>query len=281
MRSLSSLAPWPLLAALMIAGCGAQPAGQADAPNMTGNDAGNDAAANLARPPAQAAPANAVAIKEKVGEIEFDYSWPQAAAEIAGLDSWLRSNGEHLRKQTLDGGRADEAEAKKAGYPFRGHTYEEHWSVVADVPALLVMQSEGYVYTGGAHGMPIVTTLLWDKASSKRLPADALMDMTVLDRGLNDRFCAALDAERAKRRGAPVKTGDPNELREFVQCVDLGKQTILPVSRNGQALDTIRVVIMPYEAGPYAEGIYQLDLPVDAAVMQAVKPAYKDAFVQS
>ena len=277
MRPMSLLTPWPLLAALMVAGCGGQPATEADARNT----AGNDAAANLARPPAPAASTNAVAINEKVGEIQFDYSWPQAAADIPALDSWLRGNGEHLRRQTMVGGRADEAEAKKAGYPFRGHSYEEHWNVVADVPTLLVMQSEGYVFTGGAHGMPIVTTLLWDKADGKRLPASALMDMAVLDRGLSDRFCTALDAERAKRRGEPVKSGDPNQLAEFVQCVDLGKQTILPVSLRGRALDTIRVVIMPYEAGPYSEGIYQLDLPVDAAVMQAVKPAYKDAFVES
>jgi hypothetical protein len=261
----------------MVAGCGAQPSAGPDARNT----AGNDAAANLAQPPASAASTNVVAINEKVGEIQFDYSWPQAAADIPALDSWLRGNGEHLRKETMDGGRVDEAAAKKAGFPFRGHSYEEHWSVVADVPALLVMQSLGYVFTGGAHGMPIVTTLLWDKAGGKRVPTDALVDMTVLDKGLNSRFCTALDAERAKRRGEPVKSGDPDQLPEFVRCVDLSKQTILPVSLKGQGLDTIRVVIMPYEAGPYSEGIYQLDLPVDAAVLQAVKPAYKDAFVAS
>ncbi|HWJ71240.1 MAG TPA: DUF4163 domain-containing protein [Sphingobium sp.] len=275
MRSTSLLTPWPLLAMLMVAGCSGQSAGEADAGNM----AGNDAAANLAQPPTQSAPANAVAIREKAGEIQFDYSWPQAAADIPALDSWLRGNGEQLRKQTMDGGRRDEAEAKKAGYPFRGNTYQEDWSIEADVPSLLVMQSLGYAFTGGAHGMPIVTTLLWDKASGKRLPTSALLDMAVLDRGLKDRFCTALDAERAKRRGEPVKSGDPNQLAEFVQCVDLAKQTVLPVSLKGQALDTIRVVIMPYEAGPYSEGIYQLDLPVDAAVLQAVRPAYKDAFV--
>lgn len=275
MPSTSLLIPWPLLALLMVAGCGGPRTGDADGRNTAGN--GASAEANRARSPA---PANAVAISEKVGEVQFDYSWPQAAAQIPALDDWLRSNGEALHKRTMDSGRVGEAEANKAGYPFRGNSYEEHWSVVADVPALLVMQSEGYVYTGGAHGMPIVTTLLWDKAQAKRLPVTALMDLVMLDQGLKDRFCAALDAERAKRRGAPVRSG-PNELPEFVQCVDLAKQTVLPVSRGGQALDTIRVVIMPYEAGPYVEGIYQLDLPVDDAVMQAVKPAYKEAFARS
>lgn len=272
MQFRSSFAAWPALAVLALAGCGGDPTNQADAPN--------EAVANLAQPPAAPKVTNDVGISEKVGEIEFKYSWPRAAAEIADLDGWLRGNGERLRKETMDGGRRDQAEADKAGYPFHGHSYEEHWGVVADVPALLVMQSEGYVYTGGAHGMPIVTTLIWDKTAKKRLATEAVLDRAVLDRGLKERFCAALDAERAKRRGEPVKPGAPDQLDEFTRCVDLAKQTILPISRKGQALDTIRVVIMPYEAGPYAEGIYQLDLPVDAAVLQAVKPAYKGAFVQ-
>jgi len=273
MRSISLVASWPVLAVLALAGCGGEPSERADAPNA--------AAANLTQPLPPAKPANDVVVSDKAGEITFIYSWPQAAAGIAELDAWLRGNGEQLRKRTMDGGHADEAEAKKAGYPFRGHSYEEHWGVVADIPTLLVMQSEGYIYTGGAHGMPIVTTLIWDKAAKKRLATDTVLDKSVLDRGLKDRFCAALDAERAKRRGEPVKAGAPDQLDEFTRCVDLTKQTILPVSLKGQALDTIRVVIMPYEAGPYAEGIYQLDLPVDAAVLQAVKPAYKGAFVQS
>lgn len=272
MRSISLFASWPVLAVFALAGCGGEPSSQADAPNA--------GATNLAPSPAAAKPANDVAISEKAGEIAFEYSWPQAAAGIAELDGWLRGNGERFRKETMDGGRRDQAEAEKAGYPFRGHTYEEHWGVVADLPALLVLQSEGYVYTGGAHGMPIVTTLIWDKDAKKRLATDALLDPALLDRGLKDRFCAALDAERAKRRGEPVKAGAPDQLDEFTRCVDLAKQTILPVSLKGTALDTIRVVILPYEAGPYSEGIYQLDLPVDAAVLQAVKPAYKGAFVQ-
>ncbi len=217
-----------------------------------------------------------VSFKEK--QIEFDYSWPQEAVNIPKLDAWLRSNAERLRKETVDSGRAEIKSAKEGGYMMNGYSYEEHWRTVANVPALLVMQSEGYAYSNGAHGMPVVTALFWDKAAQKRLATGAIFDLATLKQGINQRFCKALDAERAKRRGAPVDPNDPNELDDFVKCVDLVKQTILPVSRRGKALDTLRVVIMPYEAGPYAEGIYELDLPVDAVVMRAVKPAYKAAF---
>lgn len=275
-RAASLLTPTPLLIALAIAGCNSEPAPQ----KLPADAAESELAGNVVQPADFAQPAD-TAIREKVGEIEFDYSWPQAAARIPELDAWLRGNGEHLRAQTLDKARIEEASAREAGYPFRGYTYEERWGVVADLPALLVMQSEGYTFTGGAHGMLIVTILIWDKAREQRLSANALLDMAQLKDGLNDRFCSALDAERAKRRGEAVRTDDPNEISDFVRCVDFDRQIIVPVSLKGQALDTIRIVIMPYEAGPYAEGIYQLDLPVDEAVMRAVKPAYRAAFARS
>lgn len=265
----------PLLIGLALAGCGAEPTAQVNDPTGTASQLPDKATPT---DPAQQ-PAT-TEIHDKVGEIEFDYSWSQAAARIPALDRWLRTNGQHLRDRTLEKGRAEKASAAKDGYPFRGYTYEERWGVVADLPKVLVMQSEGYEFTGGAHGMPIVTTLIWDKAKRERLSIEALFDRKQLEDGLNDRFCAALDAERSKRRGAPVDKDNPDELSDFVRCVDLAKQTILPVSLNGQTLDTIRVVVMPYEAGPYAEGIYQLDLPVDDAVMRAVKPAYQKAFSQ-
>jgi hypothetical protein len=277
MRSVKPLARLPLLAMFLLAGCGSgKPADKPASPEST--------AAQLAQPPEPSQPpeppkpGNGSAISDKVGETEFSYRWPQVAANIPDLDSWLHGNGERLRRETMDSARDDEAQAKKAGYPFRGHSYEEEWGVAADLPALLVMQSEGYVFTGGAHGMPIVTTLLWDKAAKKRLATSALLDTPALITAIKDRFCKALDAERAKRRGAPVDAKGPDQLADFVRCVDLAKQTILPVSAKGTALDTIRVVIMPYEAGPYSEGIYQIDLPVDAAVLASVKPAWRGSF---
>ena len=47
---------------------------------------------------------------------------------------------------------------------------------------------------------------------------------------------------------------------------------------DGQALDAIRILIAPYNAGPYAEGSYVIDLPIDTATLATVKPAWKGAF---
>jgi hypothetical protein len=266
-----------LSAALLLAACG----GGADkAPNASNAVAPAANAANVATPVPEAtgAPAGNKVVSYEEDKIEFRYSWPTEAAAIPELDGWLAGNAESLKKKTVDGGRNERASAKKDDYVFNGYSYSEDWHVAADVPSLLIMQSDGYSYTGGAHGMPIVTALFWDKAKKQRLATGAIFEMPALTAGIKDRFCKALDDERGKRRGAPVKAEDPDELPDFVQCVDIAKQTILPVSLNGKALDTLRIVIMPYEAGPYAEGIYEIDLPVDAAVLKAVKPAYAAAF---
>lgn len=235
-----------------------------------------------AAPTAAAAPATPraapVEIKSDRAGLEFEYGWPAAAAAIPPLDQWLRANAESLRAKAEKNATEDKATAAKDGYPFHGHSYQEAFAVAADTPRALVLQSEGYVFTGGAHGMPIHTVIIWDKAAQKRLPTSALIDVAAFKRLANDRFCAALDGEREKRRGAPVEPAGPDGISSFTECVDLAKQTLLPISTGGTGLDTLRVVIGPYEAGPYAEGTYVIELPFDARLMAAVKPGWKDAF---
>jgi hypothetical protein len=263
-----------LLAASLLAGCGkkeqASPAGPANTVTP--------AVATPAATPSPAAPARPAEIKSHKDGLEFTYAWPAAAAGIPELDRWLRGNAESLRGKTAKAAADDQASAKKEGYPFHDHSYEEKFAVVADIPRLLVLQSDGYVYTGGAHGYPINTVIIWDKAARKRLATGALVDIAAFKRLANDRFCQELDRQREEKRGEPVKRGDPNQIGGFTTCVDMAKQVLLPVSKGGKALDTFRIVIGPYEAGPYAEGTYAIELPFDAKTIAAVKPDWKDAF---
>lgn len=271
-----------LAAVVLVAGCN-------QAPEQKGPEQkGNVAAANqvqAAGGPAQ--PANAAApiaakpqkIESKLDGFEFSYAWPEQAAAIPELNAWLRANADKLRWDNQKLAQEDKASAKKDGYPYNDHMYSEEWDVIADTPRFLVMQSDGYVYTGGAHGMPVQTGLIWDKQAKKRLPMNALVDIAALSRLAKPQFCAELDRQRVEKRGEPVPQGSGiGGIDEFYSCIDMGKQLLLPWSDKGRSLDSIRVVIGPYEAGPYAEGSYVIDLKMTNALMAAVKPAYRSDF---
>ena len=270
----------PVFGLAVLPACSGGSPEAADAPaNVVANSAATPPAVTVTN--AVAPGPSAQAMTSKADGLEFSYKWPAEAAAIPELNAWLRANGEKIRADNQKQARSDQASAKKDGYPFNDHSYQEDYAVVADTPAMLVLLSDGYVYTGGAHGMPINTAIIWDKAGKKRLATAALIDMPRLAAAARTRFCEELDRQRAKKRGAPVTRADPNEIVDFVSCVDLTKQLVLPVSKGGEALDTIRIVIGPYEAGPYAEGSYVIDMPIDAALLATVKPAYKAAFATS
>lgn len=267
-----------ILAAVWLAGC----SGGAPDKTPAGNDAAPKPAATLsnAATPKETPPAGKPqALSGKSDSFEFSYKWPAEAAAIPELDGWLRANGEKIRKEGEGEAASDAEEAKKDKYPFNAHSYDEDYAVVADTPAMLVLLSDGYVYTGGAHGMPINTAIIFDKATKKRLATSALLDLPRLAALSKKRFCTELDKEREEKRGEPVKHDGSGPIDDFDQCVDMTQQLILPVSADGKALDTIRVVIAPYEAGPYAEGSYVIDLGVDATLLGAVKQPYRGAFV--
>lgn len=218
------------------------------------------------------------ALSSKAGGLDYSYKWPAEAAAIPALNIWLRGNAEKLLAENRAAAKEAQVEAKANDFPYHDYSYEEEYATVADTPRMMVLLSGGYVYTGGAHGMPIATAILWDKAAQKRLATTALIDLPRFAALAKKRFCAELDRQRAEKRGEPVRHDDPNELSDFVQCVELTKQLVLPVSKGGKALDNMRVVIGPYEAGPYAEGSYQIDLPLDAGLLATVQPRYRDVF---
>lgn len=268
---------------LTIGGLLALPACSGSAPDK--GEGANVAANHAAPAPANAATANVAlpgpgpqSVVSKADGLEFTYRWPAEASAVPELDTWLRGNAEKLRKENQAGAAEAQADAKKSDYPFNGYSYEEKYAVVGDTPHFLVLLSDGYVFTGGAHGMPFYTAILWEKATKRRLGTGALIDVPRLASVTKARFCAALDKQRAEKRGEPVRHDDPDELDDFVQCPNMTEQLIVPISKGGKALDTIRVVIGPYTAGPYAEGSYVIDMAVDKAILGTVKSAHRDAF---
>lgn len=216
------------------------------------------------------------AIAESTDDFEFEYSWPVEANSIPALASLLQARADKARDELVEATGEDRAAAAEADYPFRPHSFSAEWQVVADIPGWLSLSGTISTYAGGAHPNTGFDSLLWDKDGAvARDPLDLFRSPQNFENAIARRFCTMLDAERAERRGEPV---DPDADDYFSACPGVEEVTVLLGSSNGETFDRIGILVMPYVAGPYAEGSYEFDLPVDTALLDAVKPGYEKAF---
>ncbi len=271
-----------LLAGLLLASaCSAEKDDQAA--NAAPSNAASNAAAirfvdRMAGTPPAPPPAKAFERSEKTGLLEFAYAYPAQAAAIPALVAKFGEAMETGKADALRMARDDSASAKRSGFPFHAHSLETRWTVAADTPRFLSLQSETYVFTGGAHGMTGYEALLWDKARERETSMAAVMTSpAAFAAAIRAGFCHRLDQARAEKRGQPVVRGDD----DFTQCIDPMKEVLVPTSSDGKLIDAVTVVIGPYSAGPYAEGSYRIALPVDAAMRKAIKTEYQDGFAGS
>ena len=265
-----------LLSAAVLALGACSPAQDVAADNAAANVAATRFADRMAGAPPPAPPAEPFEEEEKTDFLEFAYAYPAQAAAIPFLVDKFGKEAASSKADALKMAREDSASAKRSGYPFRPHSLETRWTVAADTPRFLSLQSQTYVYTGGAHGMTGYDGLLWDKARKRETSIKAVMTTpAAFAAAIRDRFCAELDNQRAEKRSAPVVRGDD----DFTQCIDPMEQLLVPASKDGKLIDAVVVVIGPYSAGPYAEGSYEVRLPVDAAMRGAIKTEYQDGFI--
>lgn len=265
--------------AALAAAC-SQPAEQKQAAGGASTSASASATSSSASASAAGASAastanGAAAVEEKNDTYEFSYKWPAAAGANPKLRAWLEANRDKTRAALKREAEEWKEEAAKDNFPFNPYSSDTEWKVVADTPGFLSLSSEFYVFSGGAHGNTGFDALLWDRhTDTQRKPAD-LFDLARLKTAIQPAFCNAIDKQRAEKRGEKVVRSSAM----FDDCIDPIEQTLILGSSNRKAFDRIGVLVGPYAAGPYAEGAYEVTLPVTAAVMAALKPEYRNAFV--
>lgn len=265
--------------ALMVAACGGAGDGAKDkAAEATASARATDGDLALASTdaPVEAPPAKGRDEKVKTGVYTFGYSYPDAAAAIPGLKTHLDAALDADRGQLASSAREGKAEAEKSGFPYHAYERQTEWKVVTDLPGWISLSAEHWEYSGGAHGMSVFDSLLWDRgADTLRKPIDMFASQDALRAAVKTPFCDALDRERAKKRGVPVQR-DNGEM--FTDCIDPAAQTIILGSSNRKTFDRIGFLVAPYEAGPFAEGSYEVTLPVTGKVMAALRPQYRSVF---
>lgn len=272
----ASKACFALVPLLVIAGCFNGTDDQAAEGNAATNADAIRFAELMSNAPLPTVPVKAFEQSEKTDLLEFLYAYPAQAAAVPSLVIKFDKAMKAAKADALQTAQDDSQSAKQAGFPFHTHSLETRWSMKADTPRFLSLESETYIFTGGAHGMTGYDALLWDKARNRETNMAAVMtSSTAFAAAIRDDFCTALDKARAEKRGAPVVRGDD----EFTQCIDPMKEVLVPTSKDGKLIDAITVVIGPYDAGPYAEGSYDIVLPVNAAMRAAIKAEYQGGFI--
>jgi len=233
--------------------------------------------------PSPAASATAVAtgsgartVSEETDDFLFEYAYPSQAGRIPELAALLDTRMAQNREELATGAVQARREARANGFPYNKHSYSADWKVVADLPGWLSLSQDVDTYTGGAHGNSALESLVWDKEAGKAMDAIALFSSPqALDDALGDRFCDALNRERARRREAPVPENSDDE---FDKCPAIGELEVLVGSSNRRTFNRLTIYAGPYVAGPYVEGAYEVNLNVDRAILGAVKPEYRAAF---
>ncbi len=270
----------PLITAIVVAssmmgGC------KQDAPDN--EPAKPDIAAVSAMPVAPAVPAAPAVSDGQAREVniendlmEFSYAYPSAAAAIPALKDRLDKDLAKLKGELEKDAREAKAEAAKDGFEFHAYSRDMKWQVVANLPRWLSMSSVAGEYTGGAHPNYGFVAKLWDKlAGVERAPVDLFTSKVGLGKALRGKFCAILDAQRAQKRGEKVNRASGSE---FDACIDPLAEVLILGSSDKQHFNRIGVLVSPYNAGPYAEGSYEVTLPVTPEILALVKPEYRDSF---
>lgn len=234
---------------------------------------------NLETPPAPAAPAapaaTAFSLSEKNDLFSLEYSYSAEAAAIPKLVDRFQKDIAQIRAEFTKTAAEDRDYRKKEGFDFNGYDSETAYTTAGQSDALLSLELAHSEYTGGAHPNHGTGSILWDrKADGEIKVADLFGAPANRDRLLTQGWCDALNAERVKRRGEPLAADDM-----FSECPKLDDIAIIPADSDGNGrFDRLRLVASPYVAGPYAEGEYEIVLPVTVSIVAAIREAYRPSF---
>jgi hypothetical protein len=208
---------------------------------------------------------------------DFTYLWPAEVAAVPAL----------VRRFTAE--RADLLAAQKAefveGFQWAdaegcfgcNRSIAREWTVIADVPRFLVLSGSLYAYSGGAHGNIGFEALVWDRKAKKAFDSRRMFrSKAALQTALGEGWCAGLKAERTARLGEEASA--VMDADGIFPCPAIAELQIFPASSDGQRFDRIELLAGQYVAGSYAEGVYEVTLPVTPQVLAAVRPQYRAAF---
>lgn len=225
---------------------------------------------------ASAEAGGASSIEERTELYIFTYAYPEEAGNIPRLAALLDERGQRAKAELVRMATRGAEAAEESGFPYNAYSFNQKWQVVAETPGYLSLSSIVTGYEGGAHGSYGTQALVWDKEQGKAIrPRDLFTSVSTLENALGEDFCSQLNRLRERKRGEKVA---PESTDPFDACPQFSELAILVGSSNGRKFNRIGLIADPYVAGPWAEGKYEVTLPVSLRVIDAAKPEYEGAF---
>lgn len=221
--------------------------------------------------PAPAAPVKTETAAPKT-PLEFDQANPAANVRLKLADEIARFPVLHSRlyddETTALKKFADDAAAQKPARPYES---QAQWTLAAAAAPLVSLRREFFDYTGGAHPNHGSAGLLWNSATDKEVqPAEifrAGADMTPIQNAV----CEGVKSAKTRREGSVP-------LSDMWKCPTWDEITwVLVPSKTPDKAGGLAVLIGPYVVGPYAEGDYEVVVPL-SVFQPLLAPAYASAF---
>ena len=206
----------------------------------------------------------------------FAFVYPKSVERDPALDAEIRSEAGRAESWIL----AQVVIAVLEERESSQMSYEAGWDVDAMLPEIAAASGTISHYTGGAHGGMEYKTILIDRREGQAIQLSDLFDLGDFEttafgyrpwgmRSVQAAMCAALTAEARERRSDPAAA---------IECPAVERVPITLVCGANGRIDTMRALLNPYVVGSWAEGPYEIDFPIDAAMIAAMKRRFRPAF---
>jgi hypothetical protein len=208
-------------------------------------------------------PADAAApmsFESKTPWADVHLTLPDAIKPQTDLHARLYAEEVRLLRQFTEGA---QGELTEAGADTDRSKYQKIITVTAaaETGKLFSLKRVDYDNSGGAHPNTLAGGILWDKALKRRIGLTDLMtkgaDLTALDQAL----CSAINA--ARRARVPTSASITLGGRPGASCPRAADTAFVlaPGTLPGRAAGLV-FLIGPYQVGSYAEGGYEIAIPV-------------------
>lgn len=230
---------------------------------------------------APSAPSGLADVAETTREYIIGISYPPVAARYPALASELRHYADAARSDLMEAVAGREPGDGEPPYELVLPFSELHVS-----PSLVAVGVDGSIYTGGAHGAPLIARWVWLPQRNRLLRATDLVPDARGWQAISERVREQLHTALSQRVDADeLPPGERIEvLRSAGKLIEDGTEPdpgdfsqFEPVLGADGRIRALRFVFAPYQVGPYSDGTQTVEVPA-AVLLPHIAPAYRGLF---